>query len=58
MVSGDVKMGHNTSGTCPWRIFPAQKEQLSEWWPVAPVPDTRAVSGKGTGETGEAVRLL
>ena len=58
MVSGDVEMGHNISGTCPWIIFPVQRAQLSERWPMASVPDKRAASGKGTSETSEAVGLL
>lgn len=58
MVSGDVEVDHNTSETCPWRIFPVQRAQLSEPWPMASIPDTRAASGKATSETSDAVRLL
>lgn len=46
MVSGDAEMGHNTSGSFLWRIFPVQKGQLSERWPMVSVPDARAASRK------------
>lgn len=58
MIFGDGEMSHNTSGTCPWRILPVQRAQLSEWWPMAGVPGTTAASEEGSSDSSEAVRLL
>lgn len=58
MVPGDVEMSHNTSGMCSWTIFPEQRSQPSELWPMAVVLDTIAASERGTGESSKAVRLL